>query len=533
MKVLDCTLRDGGYYNNWEFPKHLVQKYLFSCHQAGIDYVEVGLRSPKKNRFLGAHAYTTEGYLAELNPPKDLNLGVMVNTADFKQEGVLLTDYFLPAEQSLCSLVRIASHFTEIKESLFIAKSLKSMGYTVGLNLMQIGIQADQTIEESLKLINNSDSIDVLYFADSLGNMGTADINRCIELIKGHWNKSIGIHAHNNMSQALPNTLESLRNGVTWLDSTVLGMGRGAGNTQTELLLTELLELGHTQYQPSHFYSLTLEEFEPLKNEYNWGPSLLYYLAAKHKIHPSFIQDLMNNSIYDHLDQINAINTLSQIDSTKYKSVDTSKILHNKDDLKMDAFTLDVPNEQPILIVANGPSAHKYKNEIETFIQIKKPFVISLNFVNAIDEKYVDMYALCNPARILSNLNNILNIDKTILMPVEQLDEGLKALLKKSKTVNYNLTIDDELSFDLNGCTMDSPLVLGFTLCALLSNKRSKVFMTGFDGYKGNSERNRDINNLIEDLSSKNKEMELISITPTRYNMNQQSIYSNGVIYTI
>ncbi len=533
MFVLDCTLRDGGYYNNWEFPKSLVQKYLFSCHQAGVDYVEVGLRSPKKNRFLGAHAYTTEGYLAELNPPNALKLGVMINTADFKKEGVQLNNFFLPKEQSLVSLVRIASHFSEIKESLLIAENLKSMGYTVGLNLMQIGVQADERIENTLKTINNAESIDVLYFADSLGNMKCQEINHCIELIKSHWKKDIGIHAHNNMGQALANTLESYSKGVSWLDATVLGMGRGAGNTQTELLLTELSEMGLNQYHPTHLYPLTLEKFEPLKNKYNWGPSLLYFLAAKNNIHPSFIQDLMNNSVYDHLDQINAINTLCKIDSTKYTNVDTTQILHNTDKNDGTPFCLDIPESQPILVIANGPSTQIYCQEIEKFIGIKKPFVISLNFVNHIDEKFIDMYSLCNPARILSNLKNISQHSKSILMPVAQLDEGLKALLKESKIFNYNLNIGEKIFFDKKGCTLSSPLVLGFTLCALLSSKRTKIYMAGFDGYEGNNAKNDNVNNLLGSLENVYSELELLSITPTRYNINQQSIYSNGIIYNI
>lgn len=533
MKVLDCTLRDGGYYNNWEFPKELVQKYLFACKNANIDYVEVGLRSPRNDKFLGAHAYSTEGYLSELTPPEGLNLGVMINTGDFKKEGVNLKDFFLPCEQSNVSLVRIASHFIEIDESLALAEQLKNLGYTVGLNLMQIGIQKTELIEETLAKLDNSKNIDVLYFADSLGNMQTEEITNCINLIKKYWKKDIGIHAHNNMGQALSNTLRSLDLGVTWLDATILGMGRGAGNTQMEFLISELVERGHEQYAPNHLYPLALNEFEVLKNKYQWGSSLLYYLAAKNKIHPSFIQELANNSIYDHLDQINAITALSRVDSTKYKNMNVTQVLHNTESQDSEEFCLDIPDTTPVLIIANGPSTKEYSKEIETFINIKKPFVISLNFVTNIDKDLINLYSLCNPARILSNLKNISEMKKDILIPERQLDNNLRELISNCKVFNYNLNMGENVDFDSQGCTIKSPLVLGFTLCALFSNKRNLIYMAGFDGHKDNSSKNTEVNNLIADLKAKSPEARLISITPTRFKIEQKSLYSNGIIYNI
>ncbi|MBT7611297.1 MAG: hypothetical protein HN576_16170 [Bacteriovoracaceae bacterium] len=533
MKVLDCTLRDGGYYNNWEFPKDLIQKYLFACKNSNIDYVEVGLRSPKADKFLGPHAYTTEGYLSELAPPKGLKLGVMINTGDFKKENVNLKDFFLPQKQSNVSLVRIATHFTEISESLSLAAQLKELGYVVGLNLMQIGIQNIETIEQTLCKLDNSENIDVLYFADSLGNMKSEDITSCTTLLKKYWKKEIGIHAHNNMGQALTNTLHSIELGATWLDATILGMGRGAGNTQMELLLNELVEKGFDTYSPTHLYPLALNEFESLKVKYQWGSSLLYYLAAKNKIHPSFIQELANNNIYDHLDQINAITALSRVDSTKYKNINTTHVLHNTESSESEEFCLDIADTTPILILANGPSTKKYKKEIESFINIKKPFVISLNFVSNINSDLINLYSLCNPARILSSLKNISEQKKDILIPKMQLDEDLRELISNCNVYNYNLNIGAEVNFDSRGCTIKSPLVLGFTLCALFTTHKKLIYMAGFDGHKDNNIKNDEVNTLLSDLREKAPEIELVSITPTKFNVFQKSIYSNGIIYNI
>jgi 4-hydroxy 2-oxovalerate aldolase len=533
MKTLDCTLRDGGYYNNWEFPKDFVQKYLFACHQAGIDFIEVGLRSPNKKRFFGAHAFSTEGYLAELNPPAGLKIGVMINTSEFKDKSVDINDYFLPITKSCLSFVRIASHFNELSESLIIAKSLKDLGYTVGLNLMQISLQSDQEIIGSIALINNSPAIDVLYFADSLGDMKQNEVTNCFQLIRNGWNKDIGIHAHNNMGQALDNTLLANQLGVEWLDATILGMGRGAGNTEMELLLTELKERGSDKYYPSYLYPLVLEDFEPLKTRYQWGSSLLYYLAAKNKIHPTFIQELTSNHIFDHVDQMNAIDALSKIDSTKYAEVNTSKVLSNIIGTKQKKVDFKIPEGSDILILANGPSLNKYSSEIETFIKTRKPFVVSLNFTKDISDDLINLHALCNPARILSSLQKISSLKSKILIPLSQLDDALKEFLVGDQCFNYNLNIEDDLDYDEFGCNLKSPLVLGFALCALISNKKFSFYMAGFDGYTDNGAKNDTINNLLAALTTKEPQLSLLSITPTQYKIPQRSIYANGIIHNI
>ena len=531
MVILDCTLRDGGYYNNWEFSKTLVEKYLAACNDANIDYVELGLRMPPSEKFLGPHAYTTEGYIGELSIPADLKLGVMINTKHFLGQETDIKDYFFHKKDSQISLVRVASHFHEIERSLEIVKELKDLGYTVGLNLMQIGIQDEQTIVNCLKAINNSPSIDTLYFADSLGNMQEEEVEYCLNLLRTYWKGDVGIHAHNNMNQALRNTLYAMKKGVSWMDGTVLGMGRGAGNVQMEYLLYELVERGHSQYDSSPLFPLVLDEFAKLRIQHNWGSSILYYLAAKSKIHPSFIQDLANNSIYNHLDQINAISALSKVDSTKYKHINTMEILHNQADHPGENLVLDISSDRDVLLLANGPSLKKYSGDIEQFIKTKSPYVISLNINSTISNNLIDLYSFCNPARILTSIQKISKLEKDILIPVSQLNDKFKDKMSACKVHNYGLSINSEIGYDKKGCSLESPLVLGFTLSALMSNGQNKFFMAGFDGYVNQNENNENVNRLIEDLSALNNHLKLISITPTNFNIIQRSVFSNGVIY--
>src|SRR4051812_32496818 len=143
LTVLDCTLRDGGYYNNWCFEAPLVESYLAAMDLSGVDYVELGLRNFPKQGFLGPYAYTTENYLNSLAIPINLKVGVMVDAKTIIDSGFdmvkSIDSLFVEKNKSKISLVRVAAHFFEIDQCFEIIKKLKELGYTVGLNLMQAG----------------------------------------------------------------------------------------------------------------------------------------------------------------------------------------------------------------------------------------------------------------------------------------------------------------------------------------------------------------------------------------------------------
>ena len=144
MKILDCTLRDGGYYNAWDFSNDLVADYLFAMEALKVDFVEIGFRSLKIQGFKGAYAYSSDAFLNNLGIPKSLQnkIGVMLNGSELAEHDkglvYVLDQLFVNAENSLISLVRIACHVHQFEECLPAAKWLKDKGYQVGFNLMQV-----------------------------------------------------------------------------------------------------------------------------------------------------------------------------------------------------------------------------------------------------------------------------------------------------------------------------------------------------------------------------------------------------------
>jgi len=240
--LLDCTLRDGGYYVNWDFSSSLIEAYLVAMRAAQVDYVELGFRFLENDSFKGACAYTSDWFLDTLSVPDGLFLAVMVNASDLCSEiGCLdVVSKLFPrlANETLLNLVRIACHPHEIRKILPAIVYLHDFGYKVAINLMQIESYAYQEVLDISSLLRDY-PIDVLYVADSLGSMSPCGLARIISWFRQRWKGDLGIHAHDNMGSALANTLRAHAEGVSWLDSTVTGMGRGPGNARTEELIIE------------------------------------------------------------------------------------------------------------------------------------------------------------------------------------------------------------------------------------------------------------------------------------------------------
>ena len=231
LKLLDCTLRDGGYYNNWDFDQETVEIYLNALVSASIDIVEIGFRSLPKKSFKGPYIYCQDDYLETLSIPKELKIAVMINSKEFLKANdspkSLINALFQHAKFSPVDLVRIAVNFDDANEVEILADEFKHLGYKVAINLMQSHNKSNKQYRNTSGKIAAWDTVDILYFADSLGCMNPADVTLICETIRTVWREPLGIHAHNNKGMALINSLTAIEGGANWCDSTIMGMGRG------------------------------------------------------------------------------------------------------------------------------------------------------------------------------------------------------------------------------------------------------------------------------------------------------------------
>jgi 4-hydroxy 2-oxovalerate aldolase len=315
MIALECLVRDGGYYTNWEFNIDLINKYLKVMEQVKIDAVEIGFRSPH-NKQVGAFAKVTDQFIDDnLYIPNIKYFGVMINNSEMNAG--LIKKLFCYEDKSHINLVRSAVHFKDIDAAEGVCKDLKNLGYTVGCNLMQAADKSFDEIRSAAEKVYSWGVVDVLYLADSLGGMNHDTIDYAYEAIMSGWSGMVGFHGHNNKGQALSNTLEAVDIGVDWVDSTILGMGRGPGNTETEYLLGELNKRGFGEFELKYIYELAMIDFFNLKEQYNWGPSLFYYLSAEFNIHPIYVQNMILDN-YSNDTILNAIFYLKDIESSSF-----------------------------------------------------------------------------------------------------------------------------------------------------------------------------------------------------------------------
>jgi 4-hydroxy 2-oxovalerate aldolase len=422
IKILDCTLRDGGYYNNWDFDLDLVESYLKSMDALNIDYIEIGLRSLINNKFKGGFAYSTDNFIRSLKIPKGLQnkIGVMVNGSEIANKVSQvdsLKKLFKVKSESPVSLVRVACHFDQFADCLPCSIWLKEKGYKVGFNIMQIADRSDEEIEEIAKKASNY-PIDVLYFADSMGGLNPEDVVRIITIIKKQWKNEIGVHTHDNKGKAVANSRSAVESGSTWVDGTVCGMGRGPGNAQTEFLILELAEYWNNESNSIKLFELINKYFKPLKYQFDWGKNPFYFLSGQYGIHPTFVQEMLRDKRYNEKDILAVINHL-KINGGKKFSLETLESARNFFSERPEGNwnPENLLKNKEVLILGTGPGTKKYKSGIENFIKQKKCFVIALNIQSEIDENLVDARSACHPIRILADYKDYLDFNQPIITP--------------------------------------------------------------------------------------------------------------------
>ena len=528
--ILDCTLRDGGYYNNWDFSADLIQAYLQAMVEAKVTYVEIGLRSLINNSFKGAHAYSTESYLKSLNIPSELSVGVMVNASELINSTCLTSTleslFPVSKNQSQVSLVRIACHAHEFQSALPASLWLKEQGYTVGFNLMQIAERSNIEIEELSKLAIDY-PIDILYFADSLGSMDPQRTIEIINSIKSHWNGTLGIHTHDNMSLALQNTMIAYENGVQWLDSTVTGMGRGPGNSKTEELIIAINSLNNKSLNLVSLMRLIRKYFKPLQLLYNWGTNPYYFLSGLYRIHPTYIQEMLNDKRYSEEDIFSVIQSLKKNGAKQFNSnkLNTARNFY-QGKVNGSWNPKELFKNKNVLLLGTGPGINRYKHAIEDFIQRNQPIVVALNTQTVIKESLINIRIASHPARLMADYKVHLQLPQPLITPLSILPLEIKQILSTKNIYDYGLAIkDDTFEFNSTNATLPSPLVIAYALASISAGNAKRILMAGFDGYPDGDPRNSEMNNLLKLYTSTNNAIDLLSITPTRYNLKTKSLY--------
>jgi 4-hydroxy 2-oxovalerate aldolase len=531
IKILDCTLRDGGYYNNWDFDHELVELYLKSMEEASIDVIEIGFRSPPKKSFMGPYVYACDDYLESLPLPKDILIGVMINATDYLKapEGPveMINKLFQPCDKSPVGLVRIAINFDQVLEAQVLTSHLKALGYEVGLNMMQSHGKEELQYKKVARQISEWGNVDVLYFADSLGNMNPSQIKFISNALKSVWQEPLGIHTHNNKDFALINSLTALDEGVTWCDGTVKGMGRGAGNVATEALLMEINSLG---LHPGNAQTLTncVEHFDLLKLHHKWGANPHYHYAANHNIHPTFVQTLLNDPRYKS-EEINVIlNSLAEKPSTSFSDLALRDSVY-KVETEPKKGTWDATGwleGRNVLLVGAGHSVKKYQDAIMNYIKQHKPTVLFLNINEHIPASFGDATIVANESRALFDVKSYIQLGHPLIMPASNLKNEIGSQLDDLEIFDYGLNLKNgEFNISETGCILPWPLAFAYAISVITQANANEIQMVGFDGFKPEDPRQGEMNEVLSTYALQQNRLPLKALTPTSYMIPQGSIF--------
>ena len=533
IKLLDCTLRDGGYYNNWDFSLKEAQDYIDNLARGGVDIIEIGFRFTPKSKFMGPFAYTRESLLKQLDFPEGVQFGVMINASDFLTETWEqdLEAAFVPEAESAVSLVRIAAHIGQVPICDKLVAWFKNAGYDVGLNVMQISQASDPQITALIEDIEaRFDPFEALYFADSLGNLTTEDVTRIVGLFRASSDKPVGFHGHDNIGLGVANSMAALASGATWVDATVTGMGRGAGNTQTEYLTLEMAHKGYGDFNLLDIQRAATGWLASLKEKCQWGTNIYYYEAGMRSLHPSYVQQMISSNAYEAVDILVMIAALSGGKApTSYSAANIDLALSGLMSSAEGGDTVTSRWEgRPVMLVAGGPQAVRHWSAVEAYARKRNAVVLALNHSEACDPNTIDGVISIHPARLMTLLSDKSWDDLPLYTSLGAMPKDFEGkLAQRREVIDYGVRVDSDKAFlaAATGCVIPTPEALAYAWALAQSAGASELLLAGFDGYDGKSATFHKTNALIASLRS-DASLSVVSLTDTYFDIPDKSLYS-------
>ena len=297
IKVIDCTVRDGGLMNKWQFDDQFVRSVYHALSDAGVDYMEIGYLSSESafsRDEYGPWRFCAEEDLKRIigDTEKKIKLSAMADIGRIEYD-----DIPLKSESSL-DMVRVACYVHQIDKAIALAHHCIEKGYETTINLMAVSTVGLRDLNEALEDLNKS-KVPIIYLVDSFGAFYSEHIDTLgAKYFERMPDKTIGIHCHNNQQLAFANTISAIINGVNFLDATLYGIGRGAGNCPLELLLSFLK---NPKFKVRPIIKCIEEDIFPWAKKIDWGYSVPYMVTGVLNQHPRTAMAHMES---DHQEQV-------------------------------------------------------------------------------------------------------------------------------------------------------------------------------------------------------------------------------------
>lgn len=282
IKVLDCTIRDGGLINNHYFTDEFVRAVYKAISEAGIDYIEMGYRSSRKYAppgDFGDWKYCDDDVISKIidGIESDTKISIMIDAHRIVEQE------FRPVDESPVDMIRIATYAKDIDKAIYMANKCHDLGYETCVNIMAISAENEFEIVEALDQVAKCPT-GTVFVVDSYGYFFSEQIHHMVDLYKKHLpGKRIGMHCHNNQQLAFANTIEGIRHDANLVDGSLFGIGRGAGNCPLELLVGFLK---NPKFSMEPILKVIQDYMIPMRKELEWGYMLPYAITGCLNQHP-------------------------------------------------------------------------------------------------------------------------------------------------------------------------------------------------------------------------------------------------------
>lgn len=464
LQVLDCTLRDGGYCNHWEFGKNNIKSIIDGLITANIDIIECGFITNRIEYNPNISKFSTIEQVNRFIPEhkQDRLFVVMMNFGEYD------VDNLTPYDGGGIDGIRVAFHKKNRFEALELCRKIKDKGYKVFVQPMVSITYSDIEFIEMIKAVNSIEPY-ALYIVDSFGMMKNKDLQRLYFLVDNNLNNNIkiGFHSHNNLQLAYSNALSLIGTQTSReliVDSSVFGMGRGAGNLNTELFVEYVNENHNGKYLIKPLLKVVDEVLIFFHKKNYWGYSLANYLSAKHNAHPNYAGFLSDKNTL----------TFEDIDEIFEMMSDDKKVEFDKDYIEnlylqfMEKPNLQsarandlkkILNGKDVLLIAPGKSSIEEREKIKNKDGVVK---IAVNF----NYEHADYLFVSNLRRF-----------KTL-----STEEKKRAIITSNipyDNVFYQASYKDLLND--NEFVSDNAGMMAIKLFINYGVKR--IFLAGFDGY--------------------------------------------------
>jgi 4-hydroxy 2-oxovalerate aldolase len=525
VKVLDCTLRDGGYVNNFNFGEQAIKTIISKLSQSSIDIVECGFLKQyafSKDKTLYGNTKVIKDFIG--NKKDNIMYVAMIAYGDIPNKDIE------PCDGKSIDGIRITFHKHEIEEAFILGEQLINKGYKVFMQPVGTTSYDDISLLKLVEKVNMMKPY-AFYLVDTSGTMYKNDLLRMFYLIDNNLDESIsiGFHSHNNLQLSFSNAQELLllhTKRQIIIDSSVFGMGRGAGNLCTELLTQYINKNIENKYNVVSLLEIIDEHINQIFMKNPWGYSIPYYIASVNNCHPNYASHLINKQTISVTDINNILKKMSDDKRTLYDKEYIEKTYldfqrHKVDDKQTMAQIKEFIGDKNILILAPGKSLELENDKIQKYIQIKQPLIFSINFIP--EKINYDVLFVSN----LKRFNNILSL-------IDNIDENKKVIFTsnitiKSKSNVYIVNYSDYLN-DNSSISDNAGLMLMNLLYKIGVNR---IALAGFDGFSLNRLENYYKDTLINNVEAEEllKKNEAISFKLSQLNKSMYIEFVTKSIY--